>query len=106
MRILAKTTTVVNKERDNKQKKGYDFNSLEISLKLPKIIEPVIDSLCRITDKDRNDLCSLLIIGQLNYFKDTPEAILRFAKDYFVFSDNLSEGVKQYYQYNTDQMLR
>lgn len=81
VRILAKTTTVINKEQDNKQKKGYDFNSLDISLQLPKIIEPVIDSLCRITDRDRNDLCSLLIIDQFNYFNDNPEAILRFAKD-------------------------
>ena len=78
-----------------------NFENLNVALRIPKLLNPIIQSLCIITDRNRDDLCSLLIIDQLKYFKDTPEAILRFMKDYFIFSVNLSEGVKQYYQHNS-----
>jgi hypothetical protein len=77
-----------------------NFENLNVALRIPKLLGPIIKSLCRITDRGRDELCSLLIIDQFNYFKDNPEAILEFMKDFENFEKNLSEGVKQYYQHN------
>ena len=84
------------------EKPMINFENLNVTLRIPGLLKPVINSLCKITDRNNDDLCTLLIIDQLIYFKDTPEAILRFMKDYLIFSENLSEGVKQYYQHNSE----
>ena len=87
---------------DIKQESDLNFTTINLAFKIPAKLKPVVESLCRITGRNRDDLCSLIIIDQLKYFKDNPEAILRFMKDYTPFTENLSEGVKQYYQHNSE----
>ncbi|MFX1570408.1 MAG: hypothetical protein ACFFCV_18760 [Promethearchaeota archaeon] len=74
-----------------------EISVLNISLKIPEKLTPVIESLCRITDRELDDLCTLLIIDQLNFFHKSEGEILRYMKDSDTFRKNLSEGITQYY---------
>ncbi len=80
------------------QNNGNNFAVLNISLKIPEKLKPVIESIDRIIGREIDDLCWLLIIDQLKYFKEDQGAILDYMKDYEVFSQNLFEGVNQYYK--------
>ncbi len=80
-----------NKENEN------DFSILNVALRLPAKLRPVIESMWRITDRELDDLCALLIIDQLNYFRQAEGELLRYMKDCNTFSRNLAEGVDQYF---------
>lgn len=80
------------------QNNGKNFAVLNVSLKIPEKLKSVIESIGKIAGREIDDLCSLLIIDQLKYFKEDQGGILRFMKDYDIFSNNLFEGVNQYYQ--------
>ena len=74
------------------QNNGKDFTVLNISLKIPEKLKPVIESIGRITGREVDDLCSLLIIDQLKYFKEDQGAILDYMKGYETFIRNMCEG--------------
>jgi len=78
------------------QNNGKNFIVLNISLKIPEKLKSVIESIGRITGREVDDLCSLLIIDQLKFFQQSEGEILRFMKDYDIFSNNLFEGIDQY----------
>lgn len=79
------------------QNYSLKFTISNVSLKIPEKLKTVIGSLCRITDRELDDLFSLLIIDQLNYFKEDYRAILQYMKDFEIFNKNLFEGVKEYF---------
>lgn len=79
------------------QNYSLKFTISNVSLKIPEKLKTVIESLCRITDRELDDLFSLLIIDQLNYFKEDYRAILQYIKDFEIFNKNLFEGVKEYF---------
>lgn len=79
-------------------KSGNDFTILNVALKIPEKLKQVIESMARITNRDLDDLCSVLIIDQLNFFHQAKGEILRYMKDYESFSENLAEGIKHYCQ--------
>ncbi len=67
---------------------GKNFTVLNISLKIIEKLRSVIESTGRITNRELDGLCSLLIIDQLNFFHQAKGEILRYMKDYDIFSVN------------------
>ena len=89
-----------NANNDIIEKKAIEnVENVSIMLKIPKLLVPVMKSICRITDMELDDLCTLLNIDQLDDFKNDYGIILQYMREFDTFHENLSEGVKQFYQY-------
>lgn len=56
-----------------------------------------------ITDREIDDQCSLLIIDQLKFFHQSEGEMLHYMKDYDTFTENLTEGVDQYFNQQLKQ---
>lgn len=79
------------------QNNGKNFTVLNVALKIPEKLKSVIESIGRITGREIDDLCSLLIIDQLNFFRQSEGEVLRYMKDYDTFTEHLAEGLDLYF---------
>ena len=82
---------------NSKKSSGKNFTILNVPLKIPEKLRLVIKSIGRITGREIDDLCSLLITDQLNYFRQSKGEIFRYMKDFKSFNENLAEGVDQFF---------
>lgn len=94
-----------NKNNDGSQKILQENEEyLNVALRIPKELIPVMKSLCRITDRELDDLCTLLIIDQLSFFHKSEGEIFRYMKNFDTFSKNLSKGITRYYNKNINTL--
>jgi len=70
---------------------------LSLSIQLPKILVPCIDEICRMTQRNRDDLFSQFVICGLVGFYQEPEMIINFTKRIPNFSERFRKGLNQYY---------
>ena len=72
-----------------------DFIVLDAKINIPQALIQVIDVLCRISDREKNDLLSYLIMCQLEWMSYDFEHILNLMKDRDEFLKNIDTLLKK-----------
>ena len=80
---------------ENEKTSSLNYQVIDAKIIVPERLIHAIDVLCRIADRERDDLLSYLIVCQLEWMQFNSEHIINLMKDKNEFFENLEIGTNQ-----------
>jgi len=107
LKSKAEGKTNINNKLDNEETDSPNFQIIDAKIIVPETLNRAIDVLCRISNRERDDLLSYLIVCQLEWMQFNSEHIINLMKDKDEFFENLEIGINQCQEIgNPDESLK